>query len=73
MREPLGLRRRCWNCVWFAENEGYDGGSCWRFPPTPAFQAALDGSGNIQFENLRPYVGKTEGCGEWQQGASTND
>lgn len=66
--DPHGvIGRRCSDCLWYAKQQDYDGGQCWRYPPTPTFQAALDGSGAIHFENLRPYVSATEGCGEFQE------
>lgn len=67
MAEPKGIEKgRCWSCAWFAQQDGFEGGQCWRFPPVPSAHFALDGSGASHFENLRPYVGKNEGCGEYR-------
>lgn len=47
-----------------------DGGQCLRYPPTVLMQAAMDGSGNVLWENAQPWVAKTDWCGEWK-GSST--
>ena len=58
----------CSQCRWYRKQENYPSGQCWRYPPVPAFQSDMThGSGAIHFENLRPYVGWEEFCGEWEQ------
>jgi hypothetical protein len=56
---------RCETCKFFRQQEGYEGGQCWRYPPTPTANYAFDGMGTVQFDNMRPYVQTAEVCGEW--------
>lgn len=70
--QPSSLNKRCWSCKWFSQLEPGEGGPsanqmgghCWRYPPVPSFQVAFDGTGAAVYENLRPYVGHNDGCGE---------
>lgn len=65
--EPPRLRNRCHACLWFAPQEGYPGGHCWRFPPVVIAMRYGHGNNADTMENARPYVGENEGCGEWSK------
>ncbi len=55
----------CQFCCFFKKQEGYPGGSCWRFPPTVTADARE--TARRIYDNTRPYVAADEWCGEFQR------
>jgi hypothetical protein len=56
---------QCATCAFWRFRKAEDG-QCFRYPPTPVFQATFDGSGNSYGDNLRPWTNRAEFCGEWR-------
>lgn len=60
------MNPKCATCKFFEKQDGYKGGSCFRFPPTVigALYESEHTGRETWWDQARPYMQLTDWCGE---------